>query len=1278
MIKNQFILYFTFLITGISQAEIIETHRSGKWTDSETWINGVKPGPSDSVLINIGDTVFINSSNTQCFYLKNMGILFFKSQTNFLKCKNAFFDDSEITGSYSGTFETENLYIEGGTIFGQFNLKVSNKLLIKDSLSLKSRIGSKKINDFINLGTLLNPANENIILFGNLQNTGTILLNEGTLTFMNPSVINGYLSVSKLKMNNSLVVMDTLIVSEELGGEGELINKGVIKLGMMNTNFKIDSLNLSYPNNELHLIRNGHQKIPKISKNRAEKIVLSGKTKYTLNTVNYIRTLDIKSKSSIELKKPLSLVSLYCNDTSHLSVSDDFTFDNTQNFYFGKKSTLEINNNQSFNHSIQVGNLSIPNSGKLTLNSDDTLKIGGNFTGEGVVNGNPVIEYNGSNRQKIKKIDYGTMIYNNYSNDSSTIYSNISIENLKIMKGKLKVGDLKLNKCTIDSLGKLIIGGHKPIFMDTTKIKGCLIIQSDDALPQFYFISIQKNGKFINNSSSDVVITKGIENDGALKGCKGTACDYLFLNDSVFILGKDTAFIPRVKANNLYNRGIVSINKKIDVDSLFNLGGGVLVLSTDTQNTLGFMDFSSDSNTVVFNKKGNQIFAKSLGVFQNLTIQNEGSKSISSNIIVHGNLVIQKYSHLKTDSFQIIGNPSGLLKIDSLAKLTIGDNFSRKPIEFPLFFSKINCHDSSAVIYASMADQNISSLPHYGCLTIDDGAIASCKKYISGDSLIVKGNLKLSESSLQLFIDDKTVYLKGDWNGPGDVILTTGKFYIGGDGNSSGRIQPGNSEFIYNGLKSQKIKISDYHTLTIDKIGKASTRANSGSLQVKNKVLVKNGNLNFNSEKSNIYNLIVEDSVTFSSKYQEKSFENISISSNGIFLLNYDEEIYVYGNIDCEGYFICSKGKILFLDSTKDQSINGTGNITLNQIDISKNFNSLEINSDVLLKDTLFMNDGRLILNAEVKIEESGYISGETLNNPITGVGKLSLNEDIPSGTHKNIKGLGVSLNSSTDLGKTLIEREFEALDLGNSESINRVYTIEPSYNYNLNVNLSFNYFESELNNNNENELIVFKSSDGGISWNNQSSFSSPINNCISLNNISSFSKWTAGTSNDRILAVELLYFEAKREDQNNDIIIKWEVLAELNTQAYQINYSFDGLNFDSLTTCYPNNSLFYSYNWLDAPIGTVYFELIEVETDNTRILLDTAVVSALLGENPKAWVVNNKIHTRYFPTGTLNVYDAGGRIIMKNEYEISHLPPGMYYIELLNEIGRWTFEFLK
>ena len=90
-----------------------------------------------------------------------------------------------------------------------------------------------------------------------------------------------------------------------------------------------------------------------------------------------------------------------------------------------------------------------------------------------------------------------------------------------------------------------------------------------------------------------------------------------------------------------------------------------------------------------------------------------------------------------------------------------------------------------------------------------------------------------------------------------------------------------------------------------------------------------------------------------------------------------------------------------------------------------------------------------------------------------------------------------------------------------------------------------------------------------------------------------------------------------------------------------------------------------------------MYFELIEIEPPSIRHHLDSILVMDVYRE-PKAWFAGDQIRVTDFPVGTLNVYDLNGQLVLHNNTNAAHLKRGIYFIELLNEIGEWVYEEYK
>ena len=1267
---------FVFLFSNKTEASLLKSVQSGNWNTGSTWDIGSIPNIGDTVQILPGDTIFINSSAANCNHLILEGVAFFKSSSNQLTTLECSLKNGEITGSNLGEFATDKLTVKENSKIGKCNLNINDSLIIIGHLDLTSASGQKSIKNLVNHGAISNSSNEDFHIVGNLTNNGIVEFKEGKCHFSAPSVLSGAWTFFRVSITDSLVVIDSLQINDQIEGFGFIENRGVLGLGMTNANFQIDSLRLSCPGNELILNRNGIQTIPKLSNNSFQTITFQNEGVFHSSENIKGKRINVLSGSEVNLKHEIVADSLVLKNTSTLKTYDYFNLNDINNLEIQKNSFLEINNDQFISKSLQVGNIKIEDGKELQYYFPDTLFVGGDFNQSGILKGSGIIYYNGSEKQTIKAKDYHQFIYANEGEDSSTFYGDFQIDTLTILRGKLKIGSLTINQSLIDSNGTIQIGGHAPTFEDSVNVFGELNIISNSAEPSFYWINILEKGSFTNQTTADITILNGINNNGSFDGCNGTACLYTFESPKAYLYGIDTINIPRIKAKKLYNHGITSISKAINIDSLINEKDALLLLQVDTQNINGQFDFSSLNNTLVLNKTGDQVLKENMVDFQNLKIANSGTKTIANDIIINNNLNLNPISVLKTDSFQITGNSDGTIIIDSAATFILGHNFSLNNITFPDEFKSFQIHDSSFVKYASKGDQWISSLPDYGNLIIDDGAITTCNKTITGDTLTIKGNLDLIESSLTLLANEKSINLRGDWNGPGAIKLTTGSFYIGGDGNADGELKAGNSNVVYNGVGRQRVKVGHYYNLTVNKNGHAYTRANTGSIIVSNNATVKKGTLEFSTEKCEIENLIIEDSVIFSSKLQDKFFENISVNPDGLFLLDIDEQIYINGNIENYGTMESTIGLINFSDSINNQNISGTGVYSLAQTALNKKYTTLTISSDLTLADTLKIVSGKTELNSTIQLVNLGFINGETAENNLWGNGKVSTNEVFLPGNYNNIGGLGINLTTATPLGNTLIERELKPAQIDEEESISRVYNIQPQFNSGLNASLSFNYWESELNGNIEDEAQVYKSIDEGTTWFNHSGNIDKISNLVSINGISSFSKWTIWSKPLTPLAVELSSFTGERE--NGNIHLNWEVLVEIGTAQYQINYSKDGVHFDSLCTIYPIADLNYFYTWKNAPNQVLFFELIEIETSGIKNRLDTIVVKPDLNETPKAWLENGIIQTTNFNVGTINLYDLNGKLIYKNKTNINDLPTGKYFIELLSPSNRWTFDVWK
>ena len=244
------IYVFVLLISNISLASVIKSSKTGNWTNSNTWKNNATPSIHDTVFVSIGDTIFINSSFLKCALLNNSGVVFFKSATNYLEADNVILKSGIVTGNSLGTIVTESVFSEGKSEIGKCNLKVLDSIINIDTLIFTSSSGNKFFNKLINEGTISNIANEDLNIASILANRGQFNFFSGKIFITSFGEIYGNILIKKLSITDSLVSHDTLLIQEKIEGNGHIRNEGILKLGMTDGNFKIDSLILTAQKNE--------------------------------------------------------------------------------------------------------------------------------------------------------------------------------------------------------------------------------------------------------------------------------------------------------------------------------------------------------------------------------------------------------------------------------------------------------------------------------------------------------------------------------------------------------------------------------------------------------------------------------------------------------------------------------------------------------------------------------------------------------------------------------------------------------------------------------------------------------------------------------------------------------------------------------------------------------------------------------------------------------------------------------------------------------------------
>lgn len=1231
---------------------------SGNWNTTQTWNTLTIPTKNDTVIITDGDTININTSSAICNHLDLQGTLFFKSYSNNLKSQTITSSNkAEITGTALGSLITKQFTNNGILIIGKTKLTVSKEFINNFKLNFSSKNGNKNFGTLINHGTIKNISNEELTIQTLLNNQGEIDWGNGNIYFSeNANIISKHLlKLPSISFNKVLINSDSLIVNAISGGN--IINKGYLDLSGKNANIKIDSLTPFLANTIIFSYR-GNVIPPVISNNQFDKLIISCD-----------RFLIKKQYTSID--------SLIILNNTQLSLKTANNFPLFKQYKFKPTSKLRIEANTKLPMSIQFGSIEVYPNTQLDLVKCDSLFIAGDLNGTGQIINQKTIIYNGSKKQSIKKLNYHSLIYNNQGTDSCLLSGTNLIDTLIIQNGSLILGSSTVNNSTIQKKGKLIIRSGSPVFKNDIHIEGNLTLHKDQSTPTFNNILVSSTGAFKNNSSADPTITGNITNHGIFIGCNGNYCTFNFTSNHSFINGTNTLIIPKIKAKKISNLNQLVVAQSLQVDTFIAEKNSKLRLQMDSIHISGSYNFYKNPNTIYFEKLGIQNIPKAFNKFHHLVIKNTGQKIIHNDINISQQLDIKKQSTFRTDSFQTNFSSSASLNIEKNGALILGHNFSDRKINFPpnLHEDNIDLHDSSFVYYTGKKDQIVSCVPRYGNLTFDDGAVDSSFITLNGDTLLVNGTLRLAESSIHFHILNNTVKVKGDWDGPGNCTLTTGNFYLAGNGNSSGKITAGTSTFIYNGAHKQRFKISKYHNVIVDKIGETFTKANIGTLHI-DSLLVKNGIMNFKGEQSYVDVLTVEDSVIFQSKFQEKIFRNINITPTGLFELDYNETVTIIGDIKCDGDFRIYNGSLLFKD-TLPQTINGYGNIQLGKTTIIKPRNNLEIQTNISLTDTLQMDSGNIVLHSVIlNLQDKAFIKNENSNSYFTGNQEagISSSKIIKANQTNNFSGIGITIYNTTPMGETKITRKFNAVDVAGVSSAYKNFNISPSINTHLNATLEMQYFKAELNDLDTNNLALWKTEDD-INWLKMDGIVSQ--NKITLFNISSFSKWTINAKDVNLLSVELISFDAKRN--GSFIEINWEVTEELNTLEYLVEVSSDGVNFTRETSITTNINQLYNYNFENTSTDVIYIKVSEVSLNNTTVLFSKPV-APYRNKSPKIRIVNSSIFIDDFNTGVIKIYNSNGKLVEQTTapyFSRKTLPNGAYFIFLDNGTQQYYLKAL-
>jgi sugar lactone lactonase YvrE len=179
--------------------------------------------------------------------------------------------------------------------------------------------------------------------------------------------------------------------------------------------------------------------------------------------------------------------------------------------------------------------------------------------------------------------------------------------------------------------------------------------------------------------------------------------------------------------------------------------------------------------------------------------------------------------------------------------------------------------------------------------------------------------------------------------------------------------------------------------------------------------------------------------------------------------------------------------------------------------------------------------------------------------------------------------------------------------------------------------------------------------------------------------NVVGFSGFWAKTTTG-VLPLNLLSFTGTKNNSGN--LLEWKTANEINTKAFTIERSNDGINFIGIGNVNASGNVNANYNFTDADKynGIVYYRLKMIDVDGRFTYSNIIKLSTLnlqlstLYPNPVKDIATLQIGDRTLLNTQANIIDVNGRtiktILIKNNFEIldmSGLPSGLYILKLSN-----------
>ena len=201
------------------------------------------------------------------------------------------------------------------------------------------------------------------------------------------------------------------------------------------------------------------------------------------------------------------------------------------------------------------------------------------------------------------------------------------------------------------------------------------------------------------------------------------------------------------------------------------------------------------------------------------------------------------------------------------------------------------------------------------------------------------------------------------------------------------------------------------------------------------------------------------------------------------------DSIFITGDIIQQtdnNLFTTSSGSVIF-NGTGNQSVLGDSLVYFHSLVLNKITGNLVLQRPLRVRNNLNFLQGSIILGGyDVLLGTTGFLSNEDENNRVqNGSGYVRAQRFLNAAqANQSLAGTGLYLDYNLNPGTVQIRRGHGIQQNVTNESIERYFELDVSGNQQID-SFRIDYFNNELAGNNADSIIMWKSDDGGTSWNN-------------------------------------------------------------------------------------------------------------------------------------------------------------------------------------------------